>query len=198
VLELIGKYNANEELSRVVGVAEAPLEGSAQLGSLMCDAMAGAAKADIAFQNTGGIRVQSLPKGDITLRDIYRLDPFGNKIVTFRMNAAEIQTLICYAFDLEQRPDLEVSGMTYEVLKDTGGKCSGVIMKDNSGNLLDPGREYVVALNSYVAAAYKFTHGDPGVTSDLGTAEALISYLEQAGTVNYSGVHRISVKTSGP
>lgn len=197
VQEIIDAYNANEEFARVVGIAETPLEGPGELGSLMCDAVALAANADIAFQNSGGIRVPSLPKGEITLRDVYRLDPFGNKVVTFRMTAAEIRTLICYGFDLAKTPDLEVSGITYEVLQGPDGQCSEVIMKDKGGALLDPSREYGVAMNSYIASAYRFSHRDQGVTTDLGTAEALISYLEQVNTVNYSGVQRISVKTAG-
>jgi 5'-nucleotidase / UDP-sugar diphosphatase len=198
VQKLIDQYNTNEELSRVVGVAGTPLEGADELGSLMCDAMAGKVNADIAFQNRGGIRIPSLPKGDITLRDIYRLDPFGNKVVVFRMTAEEIRSLICYGFNLENRPDLEVSGMTYVVIQGADKKCSDVIMKDSSGNPLDPGREYVVAMNSYIASAYRFDHRDTGVVTDIGTAEALIGFLEQVKEVNYSGASRVSVKSAAP
>lgn len=197
VQSLIDRYNANEELSRVVGRAEAPLEGYAQLGSLMCDALVNVMKADFAFQNRGGIRVSSLPQGDLALKDVFRLDPFGNKIVTFRMTVAEMQSLIRYGFGLTNSLDLEVAGMTYEVLLGDNGQVKGVVMKDLQGNPLDPSKAYLVAVNSYIAAAYQFDHQDPGTTSDLTTAEALISYLEQVKSVNYTGIHRISTVKPG-
>jgi 2',3'-cyclic-nucleotide 2'-phosphodiesterase (5'-nucleotidase family) len=62
----IDKYNDNKEFSKIVGFAEKPLEGEDELGSLMTDALTDQLKVDFAFQNRGGIRVQSLNQGNIT------------------------------------------------------------------------------------------------------------------------------------
>ncbi|HSN50225.1 MAG TPA: bifunctional UDP-sugar hydrolase/5'-nucleotidase, partial [Bacteroidales bacterium] len=131
ILKLIEKYNDVKEFSKIVGTAAKPVEGYDQLGSLMTDAVREKTKSDFAFQNIGGIRVRSIDAGDISLKDIYRLDPFGNKVVVMSMTAKEIESLICYGFNLEKVPDLQVSGMNYTVFTDKNGRCSRVEMKYN-------------------------------------------------------------------
>ncbi|MCX6247606.1 MAG: bifunctional UDP-sugar hydrolase/5'-nucleotidase [Bacteroidetes bacterium] len=187
---LCANYNRNEEFSQVAGIAEAPLEGYDALGSLMTDALTHQLKTDIAFQNRGGIRVSSLPKGPITLKDIYQLDPFGNQVVTFKMKPEEIRSLIIYACNLEKGIDLQVSGMSYKALSDNQGTFVDAELNDPSGKSLDPMREYTVAMNSYIAASYRFIHSDPGTTGTVTTAELLIQYLKENKKVNYTGVKR--------
>ena len=190
MLSCAWKYNRNEEFSRVAGIAEAPFEGYDALGSLMTDALTHQLKVDVAFQNRGGIRISSLSQGPITIKDIYQLDPFGNLVVTFRMKAEEIRSLISYAYDLEKGLDLQVSGMKYTVTSDGQGHCLGVDLLDYSGKPLDPSGDYSVAMNSYIAASYRFDHADPGTTGSLTTAEILIQYLKEVKKVNYTGVQR--------
>ena len=192
---LIDKYNHNEAFSKVVGVAETPLEGYDELGSLMTDAMRERLKVDFAFQNQGGIRVQSIPRGNITMKDVYQLDPFNNQIVVYRMNQEEITSLIRNAFNMEKSIDLQVSGLSYTVTTDREGKCAGVKMIDNLGKPLNPSREYSVAVNSYMAASYRFNHRDPGITQSPTTVQVLIDYLSEVKKVNYSGVKRTFLST---
>jgi 5'-nucleotidase / UDP-sugar diphosphatase len=188
---LCAKYNRNEEFNQVVGIAENPVNGYDNLGSLMTDALTHQLKVDIAFQNNGGIRVFSIPQGPITLKDIYQLDPFGNLVVTMKMNPAEIKSLITYAYNLAKGIDLQVSGLFYNVAADGQGHCLSVDLFDNvSAKPLDPAKEYTVAMNSYIAASYRFDHADPGTTGSVTTAETLISYLKEVKKINYSGEKR--------
>jgi 5'-nucleotidase / UDP-sugar diphosphatase len=151
-------------------------------------------KADFAFQNKGGIRISSIPAGDIRLSEIYKLDPFGNLIVTYRMTLKEIQSLICYSYKREKGIDLEVSGMTYTILADSSNNCTGVEMSDKSGNPLDETKTYIVALNSYVAASYHFDHADAGTTINCTSAQALINYLKEIKKADYKGTKRVFLK----
>ncbi|MCK9203655.1 MAG: bifunctional metallophosphatase/5'-nucleotidase [Bacteroidales bacterium] len=192
--DLVKKYNENEEFSKVVGVTETKMEGAGELGSLMTDALTDQLKVDFAFQNNGGIRIQSIEKGNITLKDIYKLDPFGNQVVIFKMKADEIKSLICYAYQLEKGIDLQVSGMTYSVKDNGNHQCGEVAMKLPCGKKLDPSKEYSVAMNNYIAATYKFDHRDPGNAASVTTAEALINFLKSKKTVDYSGVNRALLK----
>ncbi len=190
---LIDQYNNNKEFDRVVGVAEKPIEGLDQLGSMMADAITNQLKVDFAFQNKGGIRVLSLAEGNITLRDIYKLDPFDNQVVLFSMKADEIKSLICYGYRHEKDIDLQVSGMTYKITDDGKMQCAKVELFDKSGKPLDPVQEYSVAMNKYMASAYKFDHKDQGTTTTLTTTNMLIRYLSEVKKVNYSGVKRATV-----
>ena len=189
--DLCETYNQNKEFRQVAGIAGTTLDGFDALGSLMTDALVSELKVDIAFQNQGGIRISSLPKGNITVKDVFQLDPFGNSVVICKMNPKEMVSLISYAFNLEKAPDLQVSGITYTITTDGKGQCLGVELLDPSGKPLDQNRDYSVAMNSYIAASYRFDHHDPGTTVSITTAEVLINYLKKAGIVDYSGVKRV-------
>ena len=190
VRKRIDHYNDNKEFSKVIGIAEKPVSGLDELGSLMTDALSSELKVDFAFQNKGGIRIFELAEGNITLKDVYKLDPFNNQVVVLNMNAEEIKSLICYGYKQEKEIDLQVSGMSYTVTDNGTNQCAGVIMLDKSGNPLDPSKDYSVAMNNYMAVTYKFNHRDQGTTSTLTTAGALIKYLEKVKKINYSGVKR--------
>lgn len=187
---LIEKYNQNEAFSQVIGEAEAALQGNDELGSLMTDAIRNRLRVDFAFQNQGGIRVQNIPQGNITMKDVYQLDPFNNQIVIYKMNLAEITSLICNAFNIEKSIDLQVSGLNYTVTTDSEGKCAGVEIIDYLGKPINPAKDYSVAVNSYMAASYRFDHHDPGTTAPQTTVQVLIDYLSDVKKVNYSGVKR--------
>lgn len=189
----IDKYNNNKEFSKVVGTAAVNIEGFDQLGSLMTDALTHELKADIAFQNRGGIRVQSLSQGEITLKDIYKLDPFNNEVMLYSMTTEEIRSLICYGYDLMNGIDLQVSGITYKVVDNGSNKCQTVLLFDKSGQPLKDDGEYLVAMNNYMSTTYQFNHKDPGTPARMTTAEALIRYLGIIQKVNYEGVRRAEV-----
>jgi len=194
VQAMIDKYNSNEEMKRVVGFAETAFSNHEELGYMMTDAITARMKVDFAFQNGGGIRISDLPQGDILLKDIFRLDPFGNQVVTYIMTYDEIKSLICNAYNREKSIDLTPSGMTYTVIMNSEGLCTDVEMKDKEGKLLDAGKSYTVGVNSYIAASYKFDHKDPGTTNYNTTAQTLLDYLGDVKKVNYAGVRRVSKK----
>ncbi len=197
ISRLITQYNSNEEMNRVIGFAATPLENQFELGCLMTDALTYRFGLDFAFQNTGGIRIQSLPQGNILLKDIFRLDPFGNQVVTFEMTLPEISTLLMNSYNRNNEIDIHVSGMQVEIITGANGTCTDVIMKDTQGTLLDPEKKYKTGMNSYIAASYSFDHSDPGTTNFATTAETLVHYLEQVKNVDYRGTRRIEVKTAG-
>lgn len=194
VQAMIDKYNSNEEMKRVVGFAETAFTTQEELGYLMTDAITARMKVDFAFQNGGGIRISKLPQGNILMKDIFQLDPFGNQVVIYTMTYDEIKSLICNSYNRDKSPDLVPSGMTYTIITDSEGLCKDVEMKDTAGNLLDTGKTYTIGVNSYIAASYKFDHKDPGTTNYNTTAQTLLDYLGDVKTVNYAGVNRVTVK----
>jgi len=192
VQALIDKYNSNKEMKRVVAVAETAFNNQEELGCMMTDAITARMKVDFAFQNGGGIRISELPQGNILLKDIFRLDPFGNQVVIFKMTSDEIKSLIRNSYNREKSLDLVPSGMTYTVILNNDGSCTDVEMKDQTGKMLDAAKTYLVGLNSYMAASYKFNHTDPGTTNYSTTAQTLLDYLSDVKKVNYTGVRRTS------
>ena len=65
------------------------------LGKLIANAMKYASKnADIAFLNSGSIRIDDKLTGIITLTDIFRILPYGGKIVTTTMTGSELEKML--------------------------------------------------------------------------------------------------------
>lgn len=184
-------YNDNKELNKVIGNALDDISGSDELGSLMTDAVTALDQIDIAFQNNGGIRLDYINKGPITVKDIYKLDPFGNEIIHYELSAEEIRSLILNSFEkAENDIDLQVSGLTYTVIKDSQNKAKDIIIKLANGKKLRKGKVYNVGINSYIASSYKFDHKDPGRSLYVTTAQALINYIRDNKEVSYKGVKR--------
>jgi 2',3'-cyclic-nucleotide 2'-phosphodiesterase (5'-nucleotidase family) len=122
------------------------------------------------------------------------MDPFQNDVSVFKMSGNEMTSLICNAYHLNNMIDLAVSGMSYTIITDSIGNCMSVEMKDNSGVTIDPFHDYTVAINSYIASAYRFDHRDPGSSTGLTSEEILINYLQYIKKINYNGVERTFVK----
>jgi len=194
IQQLIDKYNDNEEMNRVIAEALSPLKDQQELGCLMTDAITHVFKVDFAFQNSGGIRIPNLSKGNILYKDIFRLDPFGNQVVTYTMTLPEIKSLILNAYNRNKEPDMMVSGMKYTAVTDASGLCTDVIMTGYDGVPFDPAKKYKVGMNSYIGATYTFDHADPGTTNFDTTAQTLINFLKEKKSVSYAGTNRIEVK----
>ena len=190
IKSMTDRYDNNPEFEKVAGYAASAINGKQNLGALVTDAIAWAAKTDFAFQNKGGIRLQSLEKGEIKVKDIYRLDPFGNQVVVYKMSGKEIGSLIINSYKKEKEIDLIPSGMTYVIKKGENGKAPELNMFDHSGNQIQQDKIYTVALNSYVSAAYVFEHQDQGSTLELTTEDCLIRFLGKRHKVTYNNNER--------
>jgi 2',3'-cyclic-nucleotide 2'-phosphodiesterase (5'-nucleotidase family) len=190
---LIDKYNNNPALNEIIAAAAQTISGEDALGSMMTDAITDRLGMDFAFQNNGGIRISELNAGDILLKDIYKLDPFGNVVIKFKMTATEIKSLISSAYNREKTSDLQVSGLSYTLYIDSAKVLRDVVMTDSYGKALDPLKEYTVGVNSYIASSYRFDHRDPGVSLYTTTAQTLIDFLKAKKSVNYSDVKRVYV-----
>ncbi len=183
----INRYNKEREevFNKNIAVASNPINGKDELGSLMADAIRDEDDLDFAFQNNGGVRLDIL-EGRITLADIYELDPFGNKIVKFKMTTDEIKSLIKYSYKKSSTIDLQVSGLKYIVVIDDLGTLRKVELEDYQGNLLNENKEYTVGLNSYIASNYEFEGKSEGSLLEGTSAKRLINYLKKQEIIDYS------------
>ena len=87
------------------------------LGDLCADAYRAMTQADVAIVNGGGIRV-SIPAGDITMNDIYKVHPFGNALCMVEATGQQILDALewgAHSFPGENGGFLQVSGLTYEI-----------------------------------------------------------------------------------
>jgi 2',3'-cyclic-nucleotide 2'-phosphodiesterase (5'-nucleotidase family) len=119
------------------------------LGNLICDIIKDYTGADIAFQNSGGIQA-NFKKGEIRLRDIYKVLPFENEIVTMKLSGAEVKEILLNSatkfYGL-----MQLSGASYKFSSKVGESPKLIDVKVG-GQPLDDNKLYFVATNSFLAS----------------------------------------------
>lgn len=191
---MVDRYNDNPVLNQVIATASDDFSSYEELGYLMADAQRASAGADMALMNPGGVRIDQLPKGPVTIKNVYQLDPFGNELVVTKLTGAEVVSLMRAAWPVDDKSPLYPSGITTEIKTNLQGDPEEIKIFTGDGKPLDMNRIYTVAMNSYMTQVYKYDHADPGQSLFFTTAEALIRYLKQEGSLqSYRGEKRVRV-----
>lgn len=189
VQAMLDEFNNNDRFSVALTKAINNFDSKEDLGCMFTDAIRIMTGADFAFQNTGGIRLDHLKKGPITIKDVYSIDPFNNDVVVFRMTGEQMERFIMESYKKNGRYPSYVSGMTYIVRTDSESYPQSVEIK------LDKGRYsktaiYLVAMNSYMASTVRFESLDDGVNQNMTTEEMTMKYLKTKKNVSYNGTRR--------
>ena len=188
---MIDEFNSNEVFKQVLATNDSDIVDCREcLGDLMADAYREVTGSELGFQNHGGVRIQSMPAGPITLGDLFTLDPFDNGIVTIVMTGQEVVDFIDASNYTDHGLNL-CSGCTYTYTVDEEGNRTGFEVTLDNGKPLKMDRKYKVAMNNYMLAAFAFDHGDDGASADISSNEAIVKYLEAHPHIDYASVSRI-------
>lgn len=187
IREMVDGFNDAPELKETLATAVNKFANREELGCMVTDAIREVSGADFAFQNTGGLRIDYLKKGPITVKDVYTIDPFGNEIVVYQMTGHQLKRFIANTYKKNGGFPSYVSGMTYEVTDN--GKDIRVFVTPDKGNFSTK-NIYKVAINSYMASTVNIESLDEGQSLYMTTEEALIEFLRKYKTVDYQGVSR--------
>ena len=161
ILAIVDKYNQKMDtvLNARIGEAQIDLDGEnvrkseTNLGNFITDILRLASKADAALINGGTIRT-NIKRGEIRMKDVYSVLPFDNYIVAIKLTGKQIVEVLEHGVSgVEEKSGKfpQVSGMTfaYSPSAPKGSRIKGILV---AGQPLDPGREYVVATNDFLAA----------------------------------------------
>lgn len=179
----------SRKLGKIVGRAEADIKRGARgaespMGNLLTDIMRQKAAAQLAFHNPGGIRAD-FKSGDITLRDVYNVNPFDNTIVTMRMTGAKVRELLLSSFD-GQYGALQISGMRV-VYERATKKLSAEVADGDGTSPLDDKKIYTIATNSFLAAGGDgfgiFAAAESRRDTGISFRDAVTEYLQKTGAV---------------
>lgn len=171
------------------------------LGNWITDAMRWKTKADIGFQNTGGIRAD-IRAGPVTKNDIYKVSPFRNNLVVFKLTGKQIKDLLEH--DVDKNWDrLQVSGLSYKYYpkhkKPFGERIAFVQINGEmlvkEGKVLHPDKVYTVVSNNYLVGQaedkyFGFAVKEPQNTGIL-INQVLIAWLEKNKLLDYEAEGRI-------
>ena len=185
IKQLVDKFNDAPALNEPIAVAKTKFETPQELGCMLTDAIREISGADFAFQNTGGVRVNYLKKGPVTVKDVYSIDPFNNDVVVYEMTGAQVKKYILNSYRKNGGHPSYVSGMTYSVSDD--GRNVWVEMV---GKQFSTKKVYKVAMNSYMASTVTIESEDEGRSMFMTSEEMLIEYLRKHKEVDYQGVVR--------
>lgn len=178
IAALVEMYNDNPALNRVIGRLAEPLKNKDELGIFITETYRKYGNFDFAFQNYGGIRVNSMD-GDVRVRDIFRMDPFGNELVGMDLSYPELKRLIGNSLSSRNTPSVQIAGGTIEVHLAEDRSLRDVKIFDPSGMELVTNRKYSVAMPSYMASAFDFEREDQGTGMGIITAAVLIDHIEK-------------------
>ena len=188
---MVDVFNSNEVFQQVMGYNDVAIEDCYEcLGCLMADGDKELAEADLAFQNYGGVRFDTLGVRPIILKDLFSLDPFDNELIIFNMTGQEIVDFLGVSFFTDGGPNY-CSGCTYSYKVDDEGKMQDCKVTLDNGKPLDLKATYKVVMNSYMSTAFDFKCEDSGASLFRTSNEALTEYLVNHPHVNYAGVTRV-------
>ncbi len=143
--------DVDKEMGIVIGESAFDLEKSTDgldsaIGNWFTDAMRRQSGADVAFQNTAGIRAE-LKKGPVMIRDVYQVMPFENTLVKLTMTGEQLKRLL--ADNLSGGfSKLQVSGL--KVRFRSPAKTQGNVEIEKDGKPVGDGDKLTVATNNYL------------------------------------------------
>ena len=154
VLEKINAYKnkAASKIGQPLGILKTRLvrdyQRESSLGCFIADVIREAGKADIGFENAGGIRAD-IPAGTVTNGNVLDAVPFFNNLSILEMTGKQIKEVLEQSFSLD-RGMMQVSGLTawYDMERPIGQR----LVKLNIGK--EPSSDekiYKVATNSFIA-----------------------------------------------
>ena len=153
VLAALKPFSAlvDKEMGTVIGRSDFDLGVStrgldSEIGNWFADAMRRQSGADVALQNTAGIR-SDLKKGDVRIRDIFQVMPFENTLVKLTMTGDQLRRLL--ADNLRGGfSKLQVSGLRVTFRKTDKGV--EVLKLERNGAEVRPDEKLTVATNNYL------------------------------------------------
>jgi 2',3'-cyclic-nucleotide 2'-phosphodiesterase (5'-nucleotidase family) len=146
---------AKEKMSEVVGKSEVDLTHDRKkvletvMGNVVTDSMRESTGADVAMQNSGGIRDQIMA-GELTMGDLYRVMPFDKFIVSMDLTGKQIKDLMEKSAD-RKKGNLQVSGITMDI-EPKQAKWNKVSNVKIGGVPLDINKVYRVTTDDFLAA----------------------------------------------
>ena len=148
------------------------------LGRLIADAQRTIAKTDVALVNNGGIRAD-IGAGVATYGDLFRVDPFQNRLVRVVVSGKALRAALEHAVQ-GGRPDAHVAGLEvwYDPRKPAGRRIKKLRLADGRG--VDGDGRYTLAVSDFLGSGgggYSMLRGLPWGDVGMTDLDAFIQYL---------------------
>lgn len=195
VKAIYDKYN--KELQPILGELVATtdkdlthdrFEGLSVLGQFTTKLMAEATGAQIGITNGGGLR-KPLPKGDITVGDMYELMPFDNTLVTMNLKGSDLKRVLENGIMNESIGWVQFYGLKVYYDKDAkqGDRITSMRLLD--GTKIDMDQYYSIVTNDFMydkGDNYDFTGAIDVVDTGEPIREAMIKIMKEMKNISFT------------
>lgn len=194
------KAQLDAKMNQVIGFAPEELTknvGESTLGNFVTDLMLQQAaiyykgEIDIAVTTNGGLR-NPIPKGDITVGNIYELMPFENELVVVKVTGQTLQKL----FDLAaSKKTVPIANATYTI---QAGRAFDIKI---GGQPLQASKIYAVAVSDYLANGGDymvfFKEGEKALILGITVRDAILNYIKALTAVGTQVTAKIEGRVYG-
>ncbi len=183
--EWVERLHDNEALATPVGESRELLY-RVGLAAWEVDAVKRATGVDIALYHRGGIRFNPMPSTQISVGDIYGLEPFSSTIYTMTMTPAQLRQMIIAKYNDTENPkeshSLDIySNIPYTIYVDAAGEAVDVEFVG-----LNEDQQYSVAMGDYMYANYKGIEAENVATEGILLTDILLNDLRANSPIDYS------------
>ena len=144
---------ADPELNRAAGRF---VNGASQLGlaEWIARTIAAATRSEVGFYHRGGVRLDTIPAGEVSRAQLYALEPFDTEVVVSQMTPGELRRIILAKYNdtcnLKEAHRLDLVATTpYTIVTDAEDRAVDVRFPQ-----LREGRSYRIAYNDYIFKNY--------------------------------------------
>ncbi|MBP2634984.1 MAG: 5-nucleotidase [Firmicutes bacterium] len=159
------------------------------LGQWVADTMRHQAKADIAFENGGGLRT-GIPAGTITLGTLYQVVPFDNTLVTVELTGQQVVEVLAHGIYNKQIGMVQFSGIQveYDISLPAAKKIVKVTLPDGSN--LNLTKTYKVVTNDFMAQGgdgfTMFSQGQHLLDTQIPLRDCLVETIVRDKQINHT------------
>lgn len=189
---MVEEYYANPELEKSVG-ALSQTATQTGLANLITDLMADEMDTDVAFYHIGGVRLDSIPAGEVKLATVFDLEPFGTEVNTFKMTPADMRRMILSKYNdpvnTKEAHRIDLYSTAPYVIVTEGRDAVDVRFPK-----LKEGTVYTVSVSNYVYNKYNDLHYTDGVETGRMVTDLLLDELKEESPVTPDNTPRQTVR----
>ncbi len=183
----VDRYYADPLLNSPVGRFAAPAD-KVGLANWMAESVRDEEDADIGLYHIGGVRLDSIAAGGVSIAKVYGLEPFGTQVAVMRMTPADLRQMIVTKYNEPtkegRRIDL-VATTPYDIVVDAANRATDVRFAK-----LREGQSYKIAVGDYVLKNYKISDRRDGEITDRLVADLLLEELADESPIHPDNVPR--------
>ncbi|MFI3331936.1 MAG: 5'-nucleotidase C-terminal domain-containing protein [Rikenellaceae bacterium] len=182
IAQIVDNYYHNPTLNAPIGSASQTFMESG-VRNLFAETIRKRVAADVGIYHAGGVRIDTIPEGEISMATVLNAEPFNSYIATATMSCDELKSLIMAKFNdklnVGESHYIDIIATTpYVVLTGADGDAVDVIFPE-----LDPEKRYVVAMGDYIFKTYSsLNYSKGGITETLITT-TLEEHIKKLGVI---------------